>query len=51
MSSENYFVVDVYHFTFRGFKYNLASFVTKLTNTQKVVFESFNKQNIFNRGK
>ena len=51
MSSEDCFVVvDIYYFTFGGFKYNIASFVTELTNTQKIVFESFIKQYIFDRG-
>ena len=49
MASENSLVaIDVYYFTFRGFKYNLASFVKKLTNAQKIVLESFNKQYNFN---
>ena len=48
MPSENSLVtIDIYYITYKGFKYNLASFVTKLTNALKIVFESFNKQNIF----
>ena len=46
---DDFIVLRVLDDAMRGFKNHFKTFVTKLTNAQKVMFQTINKQNIFNK--